>query len=424
MADWRDSLLPGSIGGVSLFVSEVKPSVGRRTTVRELPFRDTPTHEDMGRRARRFSVSAFVIGPNYMAERDAVIAVFESPGPWLFVHPWWGELSVVLDEGASLDIVESDAEGGIARFTFSLAESGSPDGAKITVSTSAALSVASKAAITAVQVDTLKKMKLDIGSVFSAAAAAIGKISGAMLKAKRKVQGALGVSQAAGLSDSLADLKANATKLLNTPAELLATLNGLVSSMKSIFSDFSSSNAESPNSPYPGGSKKLAAEAAIAMAQELAAVDTATPPPYPGGPQDDDAVAAERALSKALGVMTVAQVIDLFGSSLPLESASAAVEALTTLGDLADGILLDTETSDDLFTAMSDLRAALDSHLASLSSSLPTIEKYTPKASMPALLLAFQIYSDPTRDLEIVGRNGISDPNFLPGGEAIEVLIG
>jgi prophage DNA circulation protein len=423
MADWRDSLLPGSIGGVSLFISEVKSAVGRRTTSRELPFRDTPAHEDLGRRARRFSVSGFVIGVDYIAQRDAVIAVFESKGPWLFVHPWWGELSIVLDEGSSLDVAESDAEGGWARFSFSLVESGEADGAKITISTSAALSVASKTSITAVQVDTLNKMKLDIGSVFSAAAAAVGKISSAMLAAKRKVQGALGVSQAAGLSDSLADLKANANKLLNTPAELLTTLNGLVSSMKSIFSDFATSNAESPNAAYPGGSKKLAAEAAISMAQELAAVDTVTPPPYPGGPQDEDAVAAERALSKVLGVMVVSQTIDLFGSSLPVESAQAAVEALTTLGELADEILLDTETSDDLFTSMSDLRAALDSHLASLSSSLPTVEKYIPPASMPALLLAFQIYGDPTRDLEIVGRNNIADPNFLPGGEPVELLI-
>lgn len=424
MADWRDSLLPGSIGGVSLYVSEVKSSVGRRTTSRELPFRDVPAHEDLGRRSRRFSVSGFVIGAGYLAERDAVIAVFESKGPWLFVHPWWGEISVVLDEGASLDVAESDAEGGWARFSFSLVESGEPDGAKISTSTSAALSSASKKAIVAVQLDTLKKLKLDIGAVFSAASSAIGKISSAMLKAKRKVQGALGVTQAAGISDALADLKANANKLLATPAELLTSLNGLVSSLKGIFTDFSASEQESPNSAYPGGSKKLAAEAAIAMAQDLASVDTITPPPYPGGPQDEDAAAAARALSKALGVMVVAETIDLFGTSLPVESADQAIEALLSLGDLADAILLDVETSDDLYVAMTDLRAALDAHLASLSASLPTIQIYIPAATMPALLLAFNLYGDPTRDLEIVGRNRVPDPNFLVGGEPLEVLQG
>lgn len=424
MSDWRDSLLPGSIGGVGLFISEVKSSVGRRTTSRELPFRDVPAHEDLGRKARRFSVSGFVIGKDYLTERDAVIEVFESPGPYLFSHPWWGELSVVLDEGGSLDVQESDSEGGWARFSFSLVESGDPDGARITVSTAAALSVAAAAAIAAVQTDTKKKMKLGIGKIFSAAAKAVGKISGSMLKAKRKVFGALGVSQAAGLADSLADLNTSVNKLLNSPAELLTTLNGLVSALKGLFKDQSASDAESPNAPYPGGGKKIRAEAAIAMAQELAVVDTVSPPPFPGGPQDPDQVATEKALSKALGVMVVSQVIELFGTSLPLESASAAVEALTTLGELADNILQDTETSDDLYVAMTDLRAGLDAHLATLSASLPQVQVFTPTTTMPALLLAFNLYGDPTRDLEIVGRNNVGDPNFVPGGEPLEVLLG
>lgn len=423
MADWRDSLLPGSIGGVPMFISEVKSSVGRRTTSKELPFRDTPAREDLGKRARRFSVSGFVIGANYIAERDAVIDLFETRGPWLFTHPWWGELSVILDESASLDIQESDSQGGWAKFSFALVESGNPDGAKISVSTSAALSVASQAAIAAVSADTPKKLKLGLGGVFSAAAGAVGKLSGAMLKSKRKLMGALGVSQAAGLSDALADLNTSINKLLNSPAELLTTLNGLVAGLKSIFVDASAADEDSPNSPYPGGSKKIRAEAAIAMAEELAAVDTVTPPPFPDGPVDPDAQAAEKALSKAVGVMVVAQTIELFGSDLPLESASSAVETLSTLGELADQILVDTETSDDLFTAMSDLRAALDAHLASLSASLPQVQTYTPPASMPALLIAFQLYNDPTRDLEIVGRNGVKDPNFVPGGESLEVLV-
>jgi len=423
VADWRDSLLPGSIGGVPMFISEVKSSVGRRTTSRELPFRDTPSREDLGKRARRFSVSGFVIGPGYLAERDAVIDLFETRGPWLFTHPWWGELSVILDEGAFLDIQESDSQGGWARFNFALVESGNPDGAKISVSTSAALSVASQAAIAAVSADTPKKMKLGIGAVFSAAAKAVGKISGAMLKSKRKVMGALGVSQAAGLSDALADLNTSANKLLNTPAELFTTLNGLVAALKAIFTDTSAADEDSPNAAYPGGGKKIRAEAAIAMAEELAEVDTVTPPPFPGGPVDPDAQAAEKAISKAVGVMVVAQTIDLFGSSLPVESADQAVEALTKLGKLADQILLDTETSDDLFVAMSDLRAALDAHLASLSASLPQVQQYIPPASMPALLIAFNLYGDPTRDLEIVGRNGVRDPNFVPGGEPLEILV-
>lgn len=423
MADWRDSIQDASINGVPVYANSRTMSTGRRTTSRELPFRDTPAREDLGRSARKYEVDLVVIGLDYMIQLQDVLDVLESPGPYLYVDPWRGELSVILAEGSSVNIEENHSQGGWAKISVQFVESGDPDGASITTSTSSALSVAAVAAIDAVKTDTPKKMKLGLGGVFNAAAKAVGKISSTMLKSKRKVMGTLGVTQAAGLSDSLADLNTNVNKLLNTPAELLTTLSGLVAGLKTIFTDFSAAEEESPNAPYPGRNKKIAATAAISMAQELSAIDTVTPPPFPGGPQDEDEVAAEKALSKAVGVMTIAETIDLFGGDIPLESSEVAIESLKTLGTLADDVLLDTDTSDDLYVAMTDLRAALDKHLAYLAASLPQVQTYTPPKAMSALLIAYQFYGDPKRDLEIVGRNRVSDPNFVPGGVPLEVLV-
>lgn len=233
MADWRDSLLEGSIGGVPVFVQAVATQVGRRTTSKSLPFRDIPAREDLGRSPRKFKVDAIVIGSNYLTQRDAVIEVFERPGPHIFVHPWLGELSCILDEGSSLNVQESHAEGGWARLSFDLVESGDPDGARIKISTSAALSVASVAAIDAAKVSA--KKKLGLGNVFNALSKGISAISSGLLKVKRKAFGALGVSQAAGIADSLADLNSTIGKLANSPAELLTTLSGIVAGLKGIF---------------------------------------------------------------------------------------------------------------------------------------------------------------------------------------------
>ncbi len=420
MANWNDSLLEGSIGGVPLFVNAVATQVGRRTTSKSLPFRDTPAREDLGRRARRFKVDAIVIGSDYLTQRDAVIAVFESAGPHIFVHPWLGELSVILDEGSSLDIQESHAEGGWAKLSFNLAESGDPDGARIKISTSAALSVASVAAIDAAKVSA--KKKLGLGNVFNALSKGISALSGGLLKVKRKAFGALGVSQAAGIADSLADLNSTIGKLANSPAELLTTLSGIVAALKGIFKSQAAANEDSPNAPYPGGAKKVAVEAALSAAQDMCAIDTITPPLFEGAPEDPVEKAAQKALGDFTKALVIAETIDLMGT-LPLESASVAVDALQTLGSLADDLLEDPDTEDDLFVAMTDLRAALDAHLATLVASLPRVQQYTPSEAMPALLLAFQLYGDPTRDLEIVGRNRVRDPNFMRGGEPLEVLI-
>lgn len=418
---WSEDLLESSIGGVPWYCQAVATQVGRRTTSKELPFRDTPVREDLGRRSRKYGITAMVIGPDYLAARDAIIAVLEAPGPHLFVHPWMGEVSVIIDEGSSLDIQESHAEGGWARFSVNFVESGDADGAKITISTSAALTVAANAAMSASAVDTKKKLNLSLGKVFGAAAAAVSKISGALLGAKRKVMGTLGVSQAAGLSDAIADLNSSVNKLLNTPDELLTTISGLVGSLKDLFTD--SAASDDALDPFKVQAKKTRAEAAITMAQDLAALDATTPPPFEGGPVDEESVAAQKALGKFMKIAVVAQTINLFGGDLPLESASEAISSLEALGTLADDILLDTDTSDDLFGSMTDLRAALNTHLESLTADLPQIQEYTPPYAMPALILAFQTYGDPERDLEIVARNGVRDPNFIPGGVPLELLI-
>jgi prophage DNA circulation protein len=51
-----------------------------------------------------------------------------------------------------------------------------------------------------------------------------------------------------------------------------------------------------------------------------------------------------------------------------------------------------------------------------------TATRATGTATTPALLIAWQVHGDPTRDLELVARNEILDPNFAPGGEPLEVL--
>jgi prophage DNA circulation protein len=420
MADWRDSLQEGSIAGVPLFIQQVTESVGRRTTSKSMPFRDTPSREDLGRQTRRYRVVAMVIGNEYMAARDAVREVFETPGPWIFTHPFRGEISVILDEGSSVDIAESFDQGGMASFNFSLVESGDPDSLRVTVSTAAALAVASTAVIDAAMVDAEKK--LAVGDVFNAISSGMGAVTGGMLSAKRKVMGTLGVTQLSAISDTLTDINSTIGSLANSPFEILTALNGLVAAFKSIFTDQSAVNDDAPNAGYPGGPKKVLVEAALANALDLCAIETVTPPVFVGGPVDEEEVSAQKAIKDALKAMVIASNIDLVGN-LPLESVNVAVDALGTLGSLADGVLTDPDTSDDVFVAMTDLRSALDAHLSTLTASLPRIQEYIPPQAMPALLIAFQFYGDPTRDLEIVGRNRVKDPNFVPGGDPLELLI-
>lgn len=408
MADWRDSVVPASIGGVRFFASEVRTVVGRRTSVRELPLRDIPATEDIGRKGRRYSVTGGVIGDDYMAQRDAVLAVLETAGPHRFVHPWRGEFDVHLDGDA--EIGESDAEGGWARFSFTLVEAGEETALRARVATDAALTKATAAAVTAGAAELEDALSLD--DIAEAAAAAVEAVADKLEEVKRKLNGELGLGESP-LTQAISDLKEDAVDLVQTPSELGAEINALVGSVFALISDQAAEDA----SPYPGGAKRVRADATLEAAQDLAEIETASE-----GPTDEEEQAAEAAIGKYLKVATLASAFEAF-AELEVESTEAAQQVLAVLGDLAEQLLVDPTTTDDLFVSLTDMKAALDAHLSSLAAALPSVQEYTPPQSIPALLIAFELYGDPTRDLEIVGRNRLPDPNFVSGAVPLKVLI-
>lgn len=118
---WRDNLRPASFRGVPFNVDTASGKFGRRLALHEYPQRDTPYAEDMGRKARRHSISAFVLGDDYIAQRDRLLAALEEYGPGQLVHPTMGSLTISVEEvGTS----ESAADGGYCRFDIGFVESG------------------------------------------------------------------------------------------------------------------------------------------------------------------------------------------------------------------------------------------------------------------------------------------------------------
>jgi prophage DNA circulation protein len=122
-AAWRATLRPASLAGAGFHVEQGGVAGGRRIALHEFPKRDTPYAEDMGRKARRWSVAAYIVGPDYLGDRDALIAVCETEGPALLVHPTLGEMLVVCD---GFSAHESRERGGFVSFELNLAEAGSP----------------------------------------------------------------------------------------------------------------------------------------------------------------------------------------------------------------------------------------------------------------------------------------------------------
>jgi prophage DNA circulation protein len=77
---------------------------------------------------------------------------------------------------------------------------------------------------------------------------------------------------------------------------------------------------------------------------------------------------------------------------------------------------------DDVYQVLTDLRAALVRAVPGDESNLPRLLSFTPPTSAPSLVIVHRLYGNVDKDLDLVARNHLRHPGFVPGGRALEVL--
>ncbi len=91
------------------------------------------------------------------------------------------------------------------------------------------------------------------------------------------------------------------------------------------------------------------------------------------------------------------------------------------LGDAIDAEC-DIATDGQVVRAMWTLRAAMAADIAARTAGLPDAVELTLGASVPAIVLAHRLYDDPGRAADLLARNDVRNPLFMPAGRPIEVL--
>lgn len=132
LSPWKRGLRPAAFRGVRFETRDRELESGRRIALHEYPKRDTPFPEDMGKRAREFSVDAYVIGDDYMSRRDRLLKACERVGPGTYTDFWGVSQRVVCKK---IKLVEQQDEGRMCRFSIDFVEAG--DGAAAPVSVAA-----------------------------------------------------------------------------------------------------------------------------------------------------------------------------------------------------------------------------------------------------------------------------------------------
>jgi prophage DNA circulation protein len=121
---WKLELQPAIYNRVVFHVEVQARASGQRVALHEFPKRNTPYAEQMGRRARKFNITAYLIGPNFKIARDAMIVELEKEGPGQLQLPTQlnGEVkAVVVDQYSA---TERRDQGGYVTFEIAFIEAG------------------------------------------------------------------------------------------------------------------------------------------------------------------------------------------------------------------------------------------------------------------------------------------------------------
>lgn len=396
---WRENILQAQFRDAPFFIDGHEGEIGRRVAVHEYPGRDAPLTEDLGRKARMFSMDAFVIGPEYMTARDTLLQACDQAGPGQLTHPYLGRMTVTLLE---CKVTETTKQGGMARFAlkfvevldrlFEVTKASTPDQVK------ARADAAYEAAKKAVTSRYAAAKKPD--AVARAAASDLSKLAGAVNRAATKVRAEL--APLAELQRQVDDVRTNVGTLVYAPASVAQAAAGMVQQLVRSVANGPADALSLAKTLWRFGSLRLAPSYGSVTAAAAAnnAVEFAV-------------------FVRAAAVTEAAQAL----ASLDFDSYDAAAAERDAFGAVVDE-LLDATTDDATFDAMRQLRAEVLRDISARGAVLARLARVTLQEVQPVFVVAQQVWGDGGRGDEVVSRNAgrVVHPLFAPTGVALEVL--
>ncbi len=383
---WREDLRPASFRGVPFHVEAHDLTGGRRLALHQFPLRDEPYAEDLGRQGRNQNVDAYVVGDDYMAARDKLIAALEKAGPGSLVHPYLGTMQMAV---RSYRLRESTRDGGIARFAIAFVEAGAAAFPSAAADTAGQCQLAADTLLETAAEDfkswwnvdglpqpVIAELEAELDRTLDGVTRLVGHIAGPI---------AAEIRAPANMAAALIGAVAQVAAVAGSPLQAARLY-------ESLFSAGSRSAPVPTNTP----TRRRQARSVNALHQltRRAAVAEAS---------RQSARAEFTARADALAQRT---------------TLTAALDAQSAATDPVSGAPI----ADAVYQAMADLRAAVAEDLRIRGARLPELTRYTPPGTLPALVVAHRLYGDATREGEIVNRNRIRHPGFVGGGQGLEVL--
>lgn len=403
-----------SFRGAAFHVLDDSNEMGRRLVRHVYPGKDLPYNQDMGRKPRAFTVQAYVVGPDYKQQRDALIAACEEAGPGKLVHPWLGTMEVMC---LRCSVNHSVREAGRVSFSLSFEEAGARNypGEEPDYGQQAADQAAT---VRSTAADAFSQVYSTLGPAWLATAAA-GDVKGALnllTETVRAMPGPLDSEAVGEFLDKVEQIAATVEEAAQDPANLADVLTDAIKGLGGLAGegdadsaldaaqDLSDFGAPNNDGGLFGGIDILPVNPLTATRQLQA---------------DNRAAVVQTVKSLALAEAVEAAM------GIDYEAYQDAKARRDSLLDKIDEAVYEAgdNGADDLTRSLTELSRTLMNAFRAKASRLPhLVEIAPPVLPVPSLVLAYDLYEDLGREEEIIKRNGITHPGLPPAGEPLLVL--
>jgi prophage DNA circulation protein len=346
----------------------------------------------MGRQARRFAVDGYVLGDDYFTSRNRLLEALEKEGSGKLVHPYLGTLIVVC---TGYRLSESTEEGRIARFGMQFSEAGEA------LFPSAVLNTKKTTQIK--KITAYDNIKTFFSSVYSIASVPYSESQRALSTVNQAFalidEAKKSVNAVASFQRDLLNAKGKALELTYLAEDLIDEVIGLLT----FGTDQDDEDFEAT------------ADNARTQIQELYRFFEFTPDEGLTGINSPSA-----SLSFAIQQASASAVAGLL-TLLKFDSVNEAEEYQRAFLEQIDRTI-QQGISDELYGALIDLRTAVMRDIAIRATALPRVVEYTPVVSVPALTLSWALYGTVNMEQDIINRNSVSHPGFVPGSTTLKLL--
>ncbi len=394
---WRDDQKEfGKLDGKKFIYENVDDEGGADGVIHDIATSGRPVYEGISEGQEAFDVTAVFVGEDYLVDMDDFIEILRKPKTHKFEHPYRGTFRCAL--AGRYKLTNSRTSGGKCEFRFRLVVT--KDQA-FPLIRDASLDLLNQVGLVNLALIASYKRRFKVGTFVKQIIGTIGLATAAMRVVEVKIQAAMNLTESFG--SAVTGFADQASALLRKPDDMITSMTGtaigIIAGVASSVDDLPSRNRRA-QSTFTQAMREIFGQ------------------PRPSQPRlSTPESLLERDNSIQWWLANRISFVSGAAAAVTDMSFSSTDEVNLFKSEFLgffDQITIDPDLDDQMYSQIRQLKANVVEYLAGVAQDLPQLTTYTTHKALPALVVAYQIYGDNDRNLEIVDRNNVIDPMFVP----------